>query len=206
MSSRALFKLTAILLSVLLASCAQHHILDPEKPLVLNANERYVLVSFVEDGDLPPGLFGTGSWRPHLFFRKVGTDQVLTVPKHSWTDQLHISSDLREAHGYVYVLALEPGEYEFHKWSRIEATPYATTTYESERPFSHRFTVMPKGVSYLGEIRMTAVTENVFGIKAFGGFSIAYSDHLERDIEIAKAKYPRLDFSFIQKSVVNDEH
>ena len=115
---------------------------------------------------------------PKRSFFEVGESQVLTSPFHTYDFTANGKGDL-------IVAKLPVGDYEIDSWS-LSAGAYSS---RSAEPFQIRFSVRAGRAAYIGSFRFMQTGGNFMGTTSA---VVSYSDMSERDLALAKKKWPNL--------------
>jgi len=190
-----------------MSGCASNNLVsyDYSNP---NPKKGLVVFSLVERGFLNTTLGNDVK----VHYRKVGSDDMGIVPDLLFDGPImnNIKGDVDhfegEELGKVYIMELEPGNYEFTNWRVVTGNQYVTLSYENPTEVSYRFKVAPGDVKYIGELGIKYHSvENFMNMEVLGGGKFFFENMAERDIKVASEKYPNIDFSKINVEVFNTE-
>lgn len=131
-----------------------------------------------------------------FFFDNLTNDEGGTLKVSDETD----FNDAKGTRGGVFAFSLPAGEYAFNDWLIFNGGADITP----RNPRIAEFSVTPGSITYLGNLNMNLeVGENFFGLTmVFGGIP-EIRDKFDRDVNIAKKKFPFLKSKQIQKRVLS---
>ncbi|MCP4495017.1 MAG: hypothetical protein GY820_48100 [Gammaproteobacteria bacterium] len=108
--------------------------------------------------------------------------------------------EVKGTRGGVFAFSLPAGNYAFNDWLIFNGGADITP----RKPQVAEFTVTPGSVNYLGNLNMNLrLGENLFGLTMVFGGVPEIRDRFDRDIKIAKEKFPFLKDKKIHKKVLS---
>ncbi len=179
------------------------------------SNEGFLVGSFTYQGANPnkiakvfqdPEKFNYSSYS--LSFQSLNDEKLLgsiSIPTSRFLGRKNADPyfKLEAGRGYVFVIPLPPGDYEFRDFLLSHKGGYATTYWSAREKFSIPFTIESGKAIYIGEVKVIHLfAKNLFGISVPDGGVFVGSDQSERDIPLLKKSYPFLDPVEIEFSVI----
>ena len=172
-------------------------------PMFNPVTQGYIVGSASFSGDFPAGekkpLFSDADFRCsqyNFFFHRIEENaesfsgSISTIPEslaQDWTDAEGYDYKVDEGLGYVFVMPLAAGLYEFNNYGLICGNYH----YYPRNYFKIEFEVVPGVVRYLGEVRFNHVFgRNFLNMAVPNGAVISFLDEQTRDMALIKAKFP----------------
>ncbi|MFW5883373.1 MAG: hypothetical protein ACOCVG_03300 [Verrucomicrobiota bacterium] len=104
-----------------------------------------------------------------------------------------MSIEVPDGKGYVFLIPLPSGLYEFYDFHFYSAGGYSSSTWSAREEFSILFTIRPGQATYVGQIQATSLFgKNIFGMVVPAGGYHEMSDQWQRDRSLLLEKYPFL--------------
>ncbi len=201
------FKLQILIIATVFAvsacSTVYYKPLEPGEALNLEPGSQGLLVGSLSfSGNYPEGKrkpLDAGAnfryWRYNFMLRgrnEANKDFVGNVssvpPASSLTFDISAADySVEDGAGYIFVLPIPSGDYEFHSYGYNTAA----WSYSPKKEYSIPFRIEPGVIHYVGEIRFEHVFgENIFGMAVPSGADISIIDSANRDLDILLKKYP----------------
>jgi hypothetical protein len=198
---RILSPTVPILVVLLLTGCATFLPIEPETTEVDLVSNGMIVVS-AQEQETSEGKMSLGST---FYFRNLATSvggQIITA--HTFTEVKNDFTHLEKTQGSINAHLLPPGEYELRSWElRASLGRIYRTTWQPRRA---SFIVKAGVIQYIGNIDMVLDTSyNLLGKGYISGGRPTIRDQYDRDIAIAKGKYPFLKGKDIKKQIMKYE-
>ena len=119
--------------------------------------------------------------------KKKGVLKVIPRGGISWDDDDEHDYRLDDGLGFVFALELPAGDYYLHQYN----AKCGNSTFYIPEGFRVEFSVKPKTVTYIGEIRYQhRFTKNMFGSMKPDGVEMTFLNAEARDMELIRNRYP----------------
>lgn len=195
---RILSPTVPILVVLLLSGCANFPPIQPETTEVDLVSNGMIVVS-AQERETSEGKM---SRYTEFFFRNLATRVVGVILIHSPGDTGDLTQ-FEKIRGVINAYLLPPGEYEFRSWLQNAGI---SGVHVPSLPKGASFIVKAGVIQYIGNIDMFLDTStNIFGIVSITGGWPTIRNQYDRDIAIAKGKYPFLKGKDIKKQIMKYE-
>ena len=191
--------LSSLLILVFLAGCVTTSRL-PETLVSNDLDNKGLLIGSISRGE---GLFSYSFYNFYLRGLNNDVEEVARLSQDSlaWHAKDAFKDDFER--GGLFAISLPEGQYEFYNYELYYNNGMFDRTWRAGKDFSMPFSIKDNQITYIGEIKATAVmTEKVLGASWPKGAILSTSDQRSRDISLLKQRYPEFDWKNISFQIV----
>ena len=180
----------ALLLAWLLQGCA----LQPK-----NISSDFALSEASEAGVMIGSITYTGGYSGYsVFFKAKEGEQIFEVQTGAGITLLPVwpEGDFGDIglKGDLFAIELPAGDYNFYSWGVSSGLAHINPT----APFTIRFVVKPGQAVYTGNFNFHQTARMGLTVT---GVSVSYSDWLERDVGLFRARYDKVEIGRINRGI-----